>query len=106
MYLDYVKEREGFETLETEQGFAIFKVNGEECYIKDIYVKKEFRKENYASLMADKIAAEAKAEGCKFLAGSVSLECGDPTASIQVLLAYGFKVYKFHSSLLWFVKQL
>lgn len=106
MYLDYVKEREGFETLETEHGFAIFKIKGEECYIKEIYVKKEFRKEKRASSMADKIAAEAKAEGCKILSGSVSLECGDPTASIQVLLAYGFKVYQFHSNLLWFVKHL
>lgn len=100
----YIKEREDFETIKNDKGFAIYKILGDECYIKDIFVLKEYRKDGVASALADDIAKIAKDQGCNFLSGSVSLECGDPTASIKVLLAYGFQVVTFHNGLLWFKK--
>jgi GNAT superfamily N-acetyltransferase len=73
-------------------GFATYHIhkNGE-CYIEDIYVVKEKRKEKIASKMADEIAKIAKDHGCRILTGSVNLEINDFESSQKVLRAYGFK---------------
>lgn len=89
----YFKEREGFDSLITNEGFAIYKMAGEECYIKDIWVHRDFRKQRVASDLADKIAKMAKDAGCKYLSGSISTMVGDPTTSTKVLLAYGFMIH-------------
>lgn len=88
----YIKEREGFESLITDEGFASYRILGEECYLKDIYVYPDYRKQGVASEIADEIAALAKKEGCKFLTGSVCTTAKNPTDSTAVLIAYGFKI--------------
>lgn len=89
---NYLKEREGYDSLITEEGFACYRIFGDECYIKDIYVHPDFRKKGVAADIADSIARIAKQHGCKTLVGSVSTECGNPTVSTKVLLAYGFEI--------------
>ena len=88
----YFSEREGFESIVTDEGFATYRINGEECYIRDIWVHKDFRKKGVASEMADDIARIAITKGCKFLTGSVSVTDPNSTANTMVLLAYGFKI--------------
>lgn len=106
MYSDYVKEREDFETIETWQGFATYKITGKECYIRDIYVTKDFRKSAVASEMADQIAVIAKKQDCTQLLGSVSLAANGANASIKVLLAYGFELQSAQNGFLVFKKEI
>lgn len=89
---NYIKEREGYDSLITDEGFASYKLMGSECYIKDIYVHPDYRKKHVASQLADEIARIAKNAGCRTLVGSVSTDMGDPTASTKILLAYGFTI--------------
>lgn len=105
-YSEYVKEREGFETLEISAGFATYLIQGQECYIRDIYVKPELRKDNVASLMADKISLIAKEKGCRYLLGTVSPVAKGATESLKVLVNYGFKILKSDTQLIYFVKEL
>lgn len=65
---------------------------GDTCYIRDIYVDPVYRKQNMASKMADIIAETAKANGCTRLLGSVCPAANGSTASLKVLLAYGFSL--------------
>lgn len=88
----YLKEVEDFDSIVTEGGFASYRISGEECYIKDIWVSRDFRNRDIASVMADQISELAKKLGCKYLSGSVSTLAKNPTASTKVLLAYGFKI--------------
>lgn len=88
----YLKEREGFDSIITDEGFACYRISGEECYIKDIWVAPDFRKSHIASKMADQITWIAKKSSCKFLTGSVAIGANNPETSIKVLLAYGFKL--------------
>lgn len=89
---NYIKEREGYDSLITDEGFALYKIMGPECYIKDIYVHPDYRNKGIASELADQITHIAKQNGCKNLIGSVSTDCGNPTMSTKVLLAYGFTI--------------
>lgn len=103
---DYLKEREGFDSIITEEAFASYRIVGEECYIKDIWVHPDCRNKNYASEIADDIAAIAKRKGCKYLSGSVCTEANNPTASVKVLLAYGFLIHSAVQSGIFFRKDL
>lgn len=102
----YLKEREGFDSIVVDGGFATYRINGDECYIRDIWVHPETRHRDIASSMADVISIKAKSFGCKYLTGSVDTTKGDPTTSTKVLLAYGFKVFSSVAGGIYFRKEL
>jgi GNAT superfamily N-acetyltransferase len=102
----YLKEREGFDSVITDEGFASYRINGDDCYIRDIYIHHDYRKGGAASAIADQIASTARRFGCRYLTGSVDTSKGDPTASTKILLAYGFKVVSAVQGGIWFRKDL
>ena len=103
---DYVREREGLDIYEDGNGFATFSINGEECYIVDIYVRPEARRGGHGSRMADRIAQHAKKHGCAYLKGSIDPSTNGATESMKGLLAYGFKLWKIKEPLIFLVKRI
>lgn len=106
LYARYIHEREEMGCVEAEHGFATYRVNLAQCYIRDIYVEPAYRKTGLASELADKITEIAKSRGCSYLTGSVAPEATGSTESLKVLLAYGFKLYKIDTNLIWFIKEI
>lgn len=106
MWAEYFKEREGYETLETDKACLSYKIAGEECYIKDIFVLKEHRRSMVGSDLADKCADIARNSGCKFLSGTVVPSTNGSTASLKGLFAYGFEVKSSHEDLIILTKDL
>lgn len=105
-YSDYLLETSLKRILETDSGFATYHILGKECYIEDIYVIPEHRKTNKASALAMSIEDIAIKNGCEVLTGSVNTAIKDPTTSIKVLLAYGFKFLRSEPAIIWFIKKL
>lgn len=105
-WVNYIKERENVEVLETTEGFATYSIKQPECYIKDIYVKPEFRQKHIASKLADKISVLAREMGCKYLTGSVSPITNNSTESLKVLLGYGFRLHSSQHNIIYFIKDL
>lgn len=106
MYPLYLKERCGLETLETECGFATYKFRGPDCYIEDIYVLPEHRKQGAAASMADGIAEIAKAAGIHILTGSVDSRANGAEESRAVLRAYGMHPYTIEGSVTYYRKEI
>lgn len=106
LYSEYIKEREGKSILETKTGFAVYVIEGDECYIEEIFVIKEFRKSSVAREMADEISEIAKGRGCKFLTGTVDPNANASTDSLKILLAYGFELHSIKGPLIVFTKKL
>lgn len=106
LYADYLAETNVKRILETPHGFATYHLRGTECYVEDIYVIPAARKTNVAACMADEIVAIARTAGCKHLTGSVNTAIKDPTSSMKVLLAYGFKFLRSEPHIVWFVKTI
>lgn len=108
LYADYIKERTHKSIIERPEGFAVFYCTqlGDEkaCYIEEIYVRPEDRCLKVASAMADLIADGARKQGCKWLLGSVCPEAKGATASVQVLIAYGFELLEISGPLILFKK--
>ena len=89
----YLKEREGFDSIVTDKGFVAYRVQGTECWIYDIYVHADFRKMGIASFLAKEVEAIAKAAGCTTLCGSVAPKARNSTDSLKFQLAYGMKLH-------------
>lgn len=102
----YLKEREDVYLYENEVGFAIYYLNGDECYIRDIYVNPDYRKSGEASKIADQVSILAKKSGCKFLTGSVQPSAKNSTDSLKVLLGYGFQLQNAVPNGIFFKKEL
>lgn len=108
LFGEYIKETQGKDIIEDENGFATFypAFNNSYMYIEDIYVKPEKRKSAQASHYADCIAEVARQRGIPKLLGSVNLEIENPTRSVKVLLAYGFKVVETRDNVIYFEKDI
>lgn len=105
-YADYLKERAGREIIETPYGFAVYTIKDSECYIEDIYVIPSKRQLGVAAALADQITATAKAKGCKYLTGSVCPTANSSHASMLVLIAYGMRLFKAESNVVYFIKDI
>jgi len=95
LYAEYIKEREGKDIIENDKGYATYIfTDSNTCYIADIYVRQQYRKENVASQMANEIVELAKEKGCNRLLGSVCPQANGADISEKVLIAYGMEKYK------------
>lgn len=107
LYGQYIRELGQGDIVETEYGFATyFFTEANECYIQDIYIVPEARKQHKASDIAAIIENVARKKGCIRLLGSVVPTNKGSTASIKVLLAYGFHLKSASQNFLLFEKGL
>jgi ribosomal protein S18 acetylase RimI-like enzyme len=108
LWTDYLKEREGFESVETQYGFATFKITNGEMYIRDLFVLPDFRRLGKATELADMLTDIAYERRCTLLLGTVSLGLASTTDSVKALLFYGFSVHGFNpqTGQIVFIKQL
>ena len=94
------------DVLETDEGFAVYIISDQVCYIKEIYIKPECRTQKKASDIANSIEAIARENGCLKLLGTVIPSAKTSTASLKVLLAYGFRLQSSQNDLIWFEKDI
>lgn len=107
LYAKYIREREGKEIIETDDGFATYQIfdNGE-CYLQDIYIVPEKRNSGLATEIANKVSEIAKERGCNLLIGSVCVDDKCATRNMKVLLAYDMQVYKTAGTMIFLRKQI
>lgn len=106
LYADYTKEIHGRHVLEKPHGFVVYEIAGDQCYIADIFVKKEHRKTCLGTIMAKEVEKIAKDAGCKKLLGSVIPTTIGSTISLKALLGYGFRLQSAKENFIWFEKDI
>lgn len=94
LYCDYIKEREGFDLMETTQYFVTYKVRNNELFIGHMYVDPNYRQSGFAREMTRKLVSKAKEYGCQAVVGTVDLRAGDPNNTLMAALNIGFKIYQ------------
>lgn len=94
LYAQYIREREGFEIIESEDYFVIYKIRNNELFIAHMYVKPKLRKHGLAGIMTRELKKIAKLHNCKGIVGTIDLSVGDPSNTLHAALKIGFKVYK------------
>lgn len=106
LYAKYIKELKNYDIVEDEFGFASYGFEEDCCYIEDIYVVPEKRKDGIASKYADRVAEIAKGLGYKYLIGSVVPSLPNSHYRQEVLLRYGFKLHASKENIVYYIKEL
>ena len=93
LWTNYLKERLGYDAVETEAGFITYRIKGAVCEIFDIYVAPEFRRGRKGWTLVDEVVATAKQQNCTLLMGYIWAGINGASESMSAHLAYGFKIY-------------
>ena len=105
LFYKYMKELLNAEVLEKEHGFAIYTINGEECFIEHIYVDPRCRESQYASKLADEVCESAK-PNATYLTGIVDQDSETKEKSIAVLEGYGMHYVRENEEFIYFRKDI
>jgi GNAT superfamily N-acetyltransferase len=106
LFSQFAKEYHKREVLEYEHGFASYEILGDSCYVADIFVEKEWRREGVATELLCEIEAIAKEKNCNWLLGSVIPSYQGSSDSMHAALWYGFKIQKSHENFIWLIKEI
>ena len=92
LYMKYIKEREGFEIIESSEYFVLYKIRNGELFISHMYVKPEKRKSGLARMMTQELKQIAKLNECQCIVGTIDLRVGSPSNTLHAALEIGYKV--------------
>jgi ribosomal protein S18 acetylase RimI-like enzyme len=106
LYGDYIKERENFQIVENDKGFMTFVIENDYCYIRDIYVSPEYRRQKVGLELLNQIIEIAKQHEIKVLTGSVCTAVNHVEESLTVLLHNGFKLINLDGNMIYFKKEI
>lgn len=114
LYARYLLETLGQHYLEDEAGRGFLTYSHDSIpgldiphtYIVDLYTVPEHRKSGVAAQLADRVAAEARETGRRYLFGSVCKHAKTREASQNVLKAYGMRKYSEDADMVWYLKEI
>lgn len=108
IYADYLKEREGIETLESADGFMTYTLTEDALYIVDVYVRPEARRTGAATALEEQAIAKAKEAGRAHLMGSVSFGVAGVDASLKMMIRSGYSFLSFNEEkqIMYFTKGI
>ncbi len=105
-FADYKLEREGKHVIENEHGFISYIIQGESCYIEDLFISLPSRRKFHGSDLADQVSKIALDKGCKHLLGSIVPTTFGATDSMKALFAYGFRLQSAKENFIWLSKEI
>ncbi len=106
MYWDYVRERLDLQVLEKPQGFALWKVVPEGVYLAEVYVKPEFRRQAWGTIMVNEIGNGAQALGHKKMFTSCVPSGKTSDDALRAILAVGFKLVSCEKDIIYLAKDI
>ena len=106
LFAEYKAEREGITVLETDGGFATFKVLDTRIYLQDIFVSKDKRRDGIATALTDQVVAIGISRGCRILLGTIDVRAAGATESMQASLNYGMRLLKVDGNVIWLEKDI
>lgn len=108
LYSEYVKEREGKTVIENKDGFIKYSINKTEryCYLEDLFILPESRKNGIGQKMAEFVQILAKNEGCKKIITSVVPSAKGCDYSMKVVLKNGYRLRSAHENIIFFEKDI
>lgn len=107
MYGQYIKEHRGDDIIESDKGFVTYRfLNDSQVYIIDIWIKPEFRRDHYATELANLVVSVARKKNCREVIGSVVPQANNATDSMKILLKYGMILKSATSDLIVFGKEI
>lgn len=106
LYFQYIKERENLDFVEIEEGFFTYKINGDECYLNNVFLKPEHRGTPATIKIMNKIIEAAQSRDCKLISANVYLNDHGFHRTIKSALKLGFSFVLAQNNCVTIVKKL
>lgn len=106
LFANYISEREGKRIIEDERGFLIYKIQGDECYLAEGFVREDARGGSAFSDLLRHVYATAQSEGCKVVTANIHLADKGAMRTLKAVLNRGFRVASASSDVLLIVKEI
>lgn len=106
MYFDYAKERQSLENIQTEAGFVLYKIIGEECFLAEVYVKPEFRNGDAIKELISRVSEIALLNKCKVLSATVHLSDQGNLRTIKAALKLDFYIARAENNVIVIARHL
>ena len=106
LYADYIKEREGYDTIENEKYFVTFKKLEDALYVRDLYIAPEYRSKGMSIAIGKLTEQIAKKMNCNVLLGSVDKGTMGWERNKQIMLKFGYKQINEDGDFIQFQKEL
>lgn len=92
MYQLYIKERLDMEVIEMDHGFITYRIDKDEVFIQDMFVREGYRQQNIGKTLVERVQEIAKENGKKFVTATILPSTGGATISLLGALRIGFKL--------------
>jgi len=92
LFSEYYLERLNCRTIENEQGFMVYHILDKEFFIREYFIKTDFRGTKVHEYFFDKAKEIAKASSCEYFSCGVNVKTAGHTKALQFILNQGFEV--------------
>lgn len=106
MYFDYLKERENTDSLIKDYGFVAYRINGDECYLADFYIKPEFRNTHSAGDLLKEIIEVALSKNCKMITATIHLNDKGCNRTLKAAYKFDFFMVSAQNNVIVIAKKL
>lgn len=106
MWAEYNKECLGFDSYINEHGFVLYRIENDQCFIQDLYIKKDSRGKELFRTLVDVVVEAAKKHKCNRLVSQINVANATSSASISMHTKYGMKLVSAHNNVLLFLKEI
>lgn len=106
LYAQYILEREGFEIIENETSFIVYKLKGEIAFIAHSFTVKEYRMRGSMSHLLDLLKSALNKDEVKVLSATIDLRDRNATSTLQAALRYGFQVKAAENGILYIEDEI
>lgn len=107
MYKDYVENQLPNRFVhEDDNGFITYHFKDNICFLEEIYIIPEKRRQGIASHYYDLMYDIAKKNNCIYLIGSIILGTSDIEGSMKCLFENGFKLNSINDNMIYLKKEI
>lgn len=106
LFAEYIKEREGLDTIENENGFISFAIRSDLCFVRDLFIKKTARQLGYARMLYGQLLRLARDAKCSKLVCHVDTRAQNAAHSLEIILSRGFHVADAQGGVITLEKEL
>lgn len=92
MWLNYQKERFGYESIEEEWGFALYQVMPPNLWVREFYIKPEHRGNKHGVGLMDRLSVIAGERSCKNLVCEIWANDRGAARTLSCVIGFGFQV--------------
>lgn len=92
LHADYARERLGWETIETPEGFVQFSSNAAACFVQELYVVPEHRGKRVASELLDRVRKWAVERDLHIMYATICPYAAGNSEALARALKFGFRL--------------